>query len=343
MKASELAALVDGRLQGGADPEITGVAPLDRAGPSDLSLLAHARYAVYLARTRAGVLLVNESLADRPGADVPAIIVRDPHRALVRILPYLHPEPEPVAGVHPSAVLGRGVQLGTGVSIDAYAVLGDDVRVGDHARVGAHCVVGPGCVLGADSVLHPHVTLYRRTRIGERTIVHSGARLGVDGFGFVWDGSGHRKVPQVGDCVVGADVEIGANTTIDRGSIGTTEVGDGVKIDNLVHLGHNVRVGAHSVIIAQVGVSGSTTVGTGVTLAGQVGVVGHVTIGDRAVVGAQGGVIGDLDGGVTYSGYPARPHKEAMRAQAALFRLPRLVERIRALERALFGEERKDG
>ena len=343
MRASELAALVDGRLQGGADPDITGVAPLDRAGPTDLSLLAHARYAVYLPRTRAGVVLVNESLADRPAADAPAIVVQDAHRALGLILPHLYPEPSPTPGVHATAVLGSGVRLGAGVRIDAYAVVEDGTHIGDNVRIGAHCVVGPGCVLGTDAVLHPHVTLYRRTRIGERCIIHSGARIGVDGFGFVWDGSGHRKVPQVGDCVLGADVEIGANTTIDRGSIGTTEIGEGVKIDNLVHLGHNVRVGPHSVIIAQVGVSGSTTLGTGVTLAGQVGVAGHVTIGDRATVGAQGGVFGDLEGGVVYSGYPARPHKEALRAQASLFRLPRLVERIRALERALFGEERKNG
>lgn len=343
MRASEIAALVDGHLQGGADSEITGVAPLDRAGPQDLSLLAHARYAVYLGATRAGAVLVSESLADRLRADVPAIVVKDVHGALTRILPRLYPEPVPAPGVHPSAVLERGVELGADVTIGAYAVIGAGTRIGARTQIGAQCVIGVGCELEADVVLAPHVTLYRGVRIGARSTIHSGTRLGVDGFGYAWDGRGHRKVPQVGGCVIGADVEIGANVTIDRGSIGATEIGDGVKIDNLVQIGHNVRIGAHTVIISQVGISGSTTIGSGVTLAGQAGIGGHLTIGDRATVAGQSGVFGDLAAGGTYSGYPARPHKEALRAQAAVARLPRIMERLRALERALFGEERKDG
>jgi UDP-3-O-[3-hydroxymyristoyl] glucosamine N-acyltransferase len=343
VKASEIAALVQGRLQGGADPDITGVAPLDRAGPSDLSLLAHARYAVYLGGTRAGAVLVSESLAGRHGADLPAIVVKDVHGALARVLSRLYPEPATAPGVHPSAVLESGVELGPDVAIGPYAVIGAGTRVGARVRIGAHCAIAEACVLAPDVTLAPHVTLYRGVRIGERTTVHSGTRLGVDGFGYVWDGSSHRKVPQVGGCVIGADVEIGANVTIDRGSIGATEIGDGVKIDNLVQIGHNVRVGPHTIIIAQVGIAGSSTIGAGVTLAGQVGVGGHVTIGDRATVGGQAGVFGDLAGGETYSGHPARPHRETMRAQAAVSRLPRIMQRLRALERALFGEERKDG
>ncbi len=160
-------------------------------------------------------------------------------------------------------------------------------------------------------------------------------RLGVDGFGYVPEPERHRKVPQVGDCVVGADVEIGANSTVDRGSVGSTVIEDGVKIDNLVHVGHNARIGARSILVAQVGVSGSAIIGRGVTLAGQAGIGGHLSIGDGATVGGQAGVIGDVDAGATVSGYPARPHAEAMRAQAALFRLPKLMQRIRRLERAL--------
>ncbi len=342
MRASELAALVNGRFEGRDDPDLTGVAPLDRAGPTDLSLLAHPRYAAYLARSRAGAVLVEESLADRFDAGAPAIIVRNVHGAMTRILPRLYPESPPAPGVHATAIVAPDARIGADVTIGPYAHIGAGAVVGARVRIGAHCEVGAGCALADDAVLFPHVTLYPGVRIGARSIVHSGARLGVDGFGYAWDGTAHRKVPQVGGCVIGQDVEIGANVTIDRGSIGNTEIGDDVKIDNLVHIGHNVRVGAHTIIIAQVGIAGSSTIGAGVTLAGQVGIAGHVTIGDRATVAAQGGVFGDLDGGVTYSGYPARPHRETLRAQAALFRLPRLMDRIRALERALLGKEQND-
>lgn len=339
MRASEIAALVDGRLEGRGDPELTGVAPLDRAGPAELSLLSNPRYAAQLSSTRAGAVLVEESLADRLETHIPAVIVRNVQRVLPQLLAALYPEQRPEPGIHPTAVVAPDAQIGADASVGAYAQIGAGVRIGKRARIGAFTDVGGGCVLAEDVVVHPHVTIYPGVRIGARSIIHSGARLGVEGFGFVWDGTAHRKVPQVGGCVIGEDVEIGANVTIDRGSIGDTEIGDDVKIDNLVHLGHNVRVGPHSIIIAQVGVSGSTRIGAGVTLAGQAGIAGHITIGDRATVAAQAGVFGDLDGGVTYSGYPARPHREALRAQAALFRLPRLMDRIRALERAIFGKE----
>jgi UDP-3-O-[3-hydroxymyristoyl] glucosamine N-acyltransferase len=340
VKASAVAAAVGGVLEGGADPELTGVAPLDRAGPDELAILSDARYRTQLAASRAGALLIADKLHEPVTPGRPQIVVPDVHRALAVLLPILYPPPTPEAGVHPTAVLGAGCVLGTGVHIGPYAVIGARTRLGANARVLAHCVLGEDCEVGADAVLHPHVTLYRRVRIGARSIVHSGARLGVDGFGFTWSDGAHRKIPQVGGCVVGEDVEIGANVTIDRGSIGSTEVGSGVKIDNLVHLGHNVRVGDHTVIVAQVGVSGSTTIGQRATLAGQAGFAGHIRIGDGATVAAQAGVFGDVPAGATYSGYPARPHREALRAQASLFRLPRLFDRVRALERALFGDDK---
>jgi UDP-3-O-[3-hydroxymyristoyl] glucosamine N-acyltransferase len=339
VRASELARAAGGRAEGDGDPEVAGVAPLDRAGPADLSFLAHPKYAVYLPASRAGVILVSEELSGQVPADRPRIVAGNVHRALAAILPILHPEAAPEAGIHPSAEVHPDAVVGPEVRIEAYAVVGAGARVGERVRVGAHTVVGPGCELAADVQLHPHVTLYRGTRVGARTIVHSGARLGVDGFGYVWSEGGHRKVPQVGGCTIGEDVEIGANTTIDRGSIGQTEIGDGVKIDNLVHIGHNVRIGAHTIIISQVGISGSTTIGRGVTLAGQAGLPGHIHIGDGATVAAQAGVFGDVPAGAVYSGYPARPHREALRAQAGLFRLPRLMERLRAVERAVFGRE----
>ena len=315
MKASQIAELVGGTFEGATDPEITGVAPLDRASADELSFVAHAKYVAYLGQTRAGAIMATESLVPRGSVTLPRIVVGDVHRAVAEVLRHFHPEEGLAPGIHPTAVIGSSV------------------RIGDNVRIGAYVVIGDDCEIGADSWLHPHVTLYSKVRIGERCIVHSGARLGSDGFGYTFVDGKHMKVPQVGGVVVGDDVEIGANTCIDRGSVGPTEIGNGVKIDNLVHIGHNVRIGDLSVIVAQVGISGSTTIGKGVTLAGQAGLQGHITFGDGAVIGGQAGVFSDVPAGATYSGYPARPHREAMRVQGAGFKLPELLKRIRALER----------
>ncbi len=337
MKGSDIARLLDAELKGGADPEITGAAPLDRAEPGDLSFVAQPRYLSYLHASRAGVLLVAASLADRVDPARARIVVDDVHASLIRVLPRLHPEAPSPPRVHPSAVVAADAEVGEGAGIGAGAVIGAGARVGPRARIGEHVVVGPGCVLGEDVVLQPHVVLYRRTRIGARTVVHAGARLGVDGFGFAAVDGVPTKIPQVGDCVIGSDVEIGANTTIDRGSIGSTEIGNHVKIDNLVHVGHNVRIGDGSIIVAQVGIAGSTKLGQGVTLGGQAGLNGHIRIGDGAKVAAQAGVFGDVPAGEVWSGYPARPHRQAMRAQANLMRLDRLRQQVRDLEREIEG------
>ncbi len=335
MNASEIARLLDGELEGGADPEIRGAAPLDRAGPEDFSLVARARYLPYVADSDAGLLLVTRELAGRVPPHRPTIVVDDVHAALVRLLPRLYPEPAPEPGVHASAIVADDVHLGDGVSVGPCTVIGAGTRVGDRVRIGAGVVVGAGCDLADDVVLHAQVTLYDGCRLGARTIVHSGARLGVDGFGFAAVGGVPRKIPQVGGCVIGSDVEIGANVTIDRGSIGTTEIGDHVKIDNLVQIGHNTRIGAGSIIVAQVGISGSTQLGRGVTVGGQAGLGGHVEVGDGATVAAQAGVFGSIPAGETWSGYPARPHRESLRGHAEVARLKELRDRVRELERQI--------
>ena len=277
--------------------------------------------------------MVADALATRVDDRRPRIVVKDVHRAIAQLLDTLHPEHRPAAGVHPTAVIGAGSELAGDVVVEPYVVIGERVRVGAGAWIGAHTVIGDDCRIGPQTRTHAHVTLYSKVQLGARCIVHSGARLGSDGFGYAFVDGQHRKVPQVGGLIIGDDVEIGANTTIDRGSVGPTEIGNGVKIDNLVHLGHNVRVGDLSIIVAQVGVSGSTVLGRGVTLAGQAGVPGHLHIGDRATIAAKSAPFGDVPAGATVGGYPAVPHKVFLRTQAALLKLPELLKRVRALEK----------
>ncbi|MGH7464105.1 MAG: UDP-3-O-(3-hydroxymyristoyl)glucosamine N-acyltransferase [Longimicrobiales bacterium] len=339
MKASALAQAVNGRLEGGSDPDLTGAAPLDHAAPADLALLNSPRYAADAAATAAGAILVTEDLVPRVRAGLPCIVVPDVHGALSILLPLLYPQQKPAAGVHPTAVLEQGVSLGSDVTIGAYAVVGAGTRIGDGVVIGPHVTVGRLCRIGTDAYLHAQVTLYDGVTCGARTVLHSGVRVGVDGFGYSHRDGRHIKVPQVGRCSIGADVEIGANTTIDRGSIGSTVIGDGCKIDNLVHIAHNVQLGEHCIVVAQAGIAGSTRAGKYVTFGGQAGINGHIVIGDGATIAAQAGVFGDVQPGETVSGYPARPHRESLRAQAGLFRVPDLIKRLRALERAVLGKD----
>jgi UDP-3-O-[3-hydroxymyristoyl] glucosamine N-acyltransferase len=338
----EVARLAGGHLRGDGETVVLGVAPLDSAGETDLSFVATPRYLPYLQSTRAAAVLIAEALADGVPARVAEIRVADPHAALVGILPMLYPEAPRQVGIHPTALVEEDVELGEGVSLGAFVTIGRGARIGAHTHVGAQSVVGARSNIGSECVLHSQVTLYPGVRVGDRCIIHSGARLGADGFGFVFHDGGHRKIPQVGGCRIEDDVEIGANTTIDRGSVGDTVVGKGTKIDNLVHVGHNVTLGQHVIIAAQTGFAGSTSVGDGAVLAGQAGIGGHLSIGAGARVGGQAGVMGDVPPGESVSGYPARPHREAMRAYAGLFRLPELIRKLRRLEEAVFRTDRQD-
>lgn len=333
----DVARTTGGRVVGDGGVRVRDVAPLADAGPDDLALLADRRYLPALEESRAGALLVQEALLEQvEGTDVPAVVVADAHRALVPLLELLHPPAAVPVGIHPTAVLGRGVSLGTDVWVGPYAVLGDGVVVADRARVGPHAAVGDGCRIGEESVLNPGVVLYAGTVVGRRVVVHAGARLGVDGFGYaVGDDGAFRKIPQVGRVVVEDDVEIGANACIDRGSIGDTVVGAGSKLDNLVHLAHNVRLGAGCAFAAMVGVAGSVRIGRGVVAGGQAGISGHLSIGDGARLAAQAGVIGDIPAGETWMGYPARERREFLKAEALTYRLPDLVKEVRRLRKEL--------
>jgi UDP-3-O-[3-hydroxymyristoyl] glucosamine N-acyltransferase len=328
----ELAKALGATLEGDPRRVVTGVAPLDSAGPDQVSFLTHARYAEAAKASRAGAIVAGAQAAALPA---PVLRVRAPEQALVELLNLFHPPAAVVPGVHLTAVVAADAHIDPTASIGAQTVIEAGARIGARVRVSALVFIGPGVEIGEDSSVGAHVALLAGVRLGRRVLVHPGAVVGADGFGFAFDGSQHRKIPQTGGVVIEDDVEIGANTAIDRATFGDTIVRRGTKIDNLVQIGHNVEVGEHSILVSQVGVSGSSRLGRGVVLAGQVGVADHVTIGDGALVGAQGGVPSDLDAGGKYLGTPARPMLEAKRIMAAESRLPELLRRVRALERAL--------
>lgn len=330
---SQAAEATGGRVVGNGDTAFRRVSPVHDAGPEDLALLADRRYAADLSDCRARALLVSEELRTLAGGPADRLVVADPHGALVTLLAILHPAPAQTWDIHASAVVDGSARLAERVSVGPNTVIGAGAMIGSAAQIGANCVIGKRVEVGAGTVLFPNVTVYANSVLGERVIVHAGTRIGVDGFGYVQKDGRHVKVPQVGGCVIENDVEIGANCTIDRGSIGCTRIGAGSKLDNLVHLGHNVVIGRNSLIVAQVGVGGSTRTGEGVVMGGQAGLVAHLRIGAGAKIGAQAGVISNVDPGQVVSGYPARNHRSYLKAMARLMRLPEVVKRIERIER----------
>ncbi len=342
LSLSQIAELVGGRTEGDPTLQIRGVAPLDQAREDEMALLAQRRYLKRIPDCRARCVLVSEALAGEAGAFSGRVVVKDPHEALPPLLALFHPSREREPGIHATAVLEKGVVLGEGVRISAYAVLEEGVEVGDGVDIGAHCVLGAGSAVGGGSVLHPHVVLYPGTRLGARVILHAGVKLGVDGFGYVPTPEGYRKVPQVGGCMVENDVEIGANSCVDRGSIGRTVVGEGTKLDNLVHIAHNVQVGREVLMAAMVGIAGSTRVGDRAMFGGQSGAAGHLEVGEGVQASAQAGIIRDVPPGEVVAGFPARNHREFFKALGILYRLPETLKRLDALE-ARFKEEQGRG
>jgi UDP-3-O-[3-hydroxymyristoyl] glucosamine N-acyltransferase len=328
----ELALLLGGELQGPADLVIEGLASIDRATPKDITFIIQKRYGRLVARSQAAAFIVSPEYRDLPR---PLIIVDHPYLAYARAAAFFAPPRHRFPGISSLACLGRDVELGQEVSIAPLAVIGDRVRLGDRVTVSAGCVLGHEVQIGADTWLHPNVTILERCLVGERVIIHSGTVIGSDGFGFVPGEQGHVKIPQLGTVVIEDVVEIGANCTIDRGALGETRVGRGVKMDNLVHLAHNVTVGEHSLLVAQVGISGSTKLGRKVMLAGQVGVTGHLNLGDGVQVGAQSGVHHSIPPGQTVSGSPALPQKDWLRIMNTLTRLPEIYRRLKQLEQKI--------
>jgi UDP-3-O-[3-hydroxymyristoyl] glucosamine N-acyltransferase len=334
---AEILKLSGGKLLAGTpDGEICGVAALADANPGELSFFGNPKYLGALRRSRASAVLV--PAAFEPPAEIgPALIgVENPSLAFAGFVQrFAHPAVVPTPGIAQTAIVGRNVRFGAGVSVQAYAVIEDDVEIGDGVAIGAHCYIGLGTTIGAGSVLYPHVTIREHSRIGARVIIHSGAVIGSDGFGFELQGGRHVKIPQIGIVDIADDVEIGANSTIDRARFGRTIIGTGTKIDNLVMIAHNVVIGPHCVLVAQAGVSGSTRLGSYVTMAGQAGIVGHVEVGDQAIIAAKTGASKDVPAHTVVFGIPAEPLAVAKENIANVRRLPKLVERVRKLEAEL--------
>lgn len=289
------------------------------------------RYAEALPDEAPAAVLVPRDLR-LPDSEAAFIRVEDPRLAFSRLVGLFRAEPQPATGVDPTAVVRPGATVGEDVCLGPFAVVEGGAVVGDGSRIGPHTVVASGAKIGESCVIGSSCSILGSVRMGRGVRVLAGARLGTEGFGYAEQHGGAVRVPQVGRLLIGDEVEIGANVTIDRGALADTVVGAGTKIDNLVHVGHNVRIGENCMIVAQVGIAGSVDVGRGVQLGGQAGVAGHLSIGDGARIGAQAGVIGDVPAGATYSGYPARPHRRSMRASAATLRLPDLLARVAELE-----------
>ena len=330
-RIEDLADKLNGKLEGAGGVEVSGVKSLADAGPEDLSFYTGSLYADALSRTQAGALLVSEH---HPEIGIPQIVVGDPFLSLNDLLDLFYPRVEvsEPPGVHPLAWVSESARLDQGVRVMPFASVGANTSIGARTLVHSGVRIGDDVEVGEDCLLWPNVVVREGTRIGSRVIIHPGAVIGADGFGYARRDGRFIKIRHVGIVVIEDDAEIGANTTIDRATLGRTVIRRGVKLDNLVHIAHNVEVGEDTVMAAQCGVSGSTVIGKRVMMGGQVGLVDHLTIGDEAVLIAQSGVIGDLPARSKVSGFPARPHREVLRAHAEMRQLSRLRERFRKLE-----------
>jgi len=331
MKLTELASALGARLEpAGAEAEITGVAGIEQAGPTQLSFVANPHYAALAKTTKAAALIVAE---DFPALSTPTLRTRNPRLAFGRALEMFYHPPRYPEGVHSTAVVDESARIGAHASIGAYVVVGEDVEIGEHCVLLPHVVIYRGARIGDHFFAHAHAVVREYCRLGDGVTLQNGAVVGADGFGFEKDDAGRwHKIVQSGTVAVGDQVEIQANSCVDRPSIGETRLGRGVKVDNLVQVGHSCRIGDDTLLCAQVGLAGSTEIGRGAILAGQVGVAGHCKIGDNAIITAQSGTHNDVPAGALISGSPAIDHKLWLRCVAAFARLPEIARAVRAKE-----------
>ena len=335
---AEIAKHLDGEVVGDAAAILKGFAPADHAKPGDLTFAENEDYFARAEQSTATAII-----ADARFKSAKKILIRVPNArvAFGKAMALFFPERTYAAGIHPTAVIAASAR------VDATAHIGPNCVVGERVRISARSVLQAGDVVGDDSQLaddvnlFPNVTIYPQTEIGARVRIHAGTVVGSDGFGYVLDAGVHRKVPQIGNVIIGDDVEIGANVTIDRGALGPTIIGKGTKIDNLVQIAHNVEIGEGSIVISQVGISGSCKIGKYVILAGQAGLAGHLKIGNQVTIAAKSGVMHDIPDGGKWMGIPAQPDKQTKRQMIAIQHLPELIRRVAELERKLGGKSKE--
>jgi len=334
---SDLAARIGAVLQG-PDSEVQGMAPVEDAGPGQVTFLSNPKYAVQARETKASAVIAKEPI---PGAGCAFLLAPNPYHAFASALELFHPPIRPAAGLSPLASIHPRASLGKEVSVGPFAVVEDGAVLGDRVVLYPGVYVGKDVRIGEDTLAYPRVTMYAGVRIGRRAILHAGCVIGSDGFGFAPSAAGYKKIPQVGIVEIEDDVEIGANTTIDRAAMGVTRICRGTKLDNLIQVGHNVVIGADTVIAAQAGISGSCRVGSRVMIGGQAGLAGHLEVGDGAMLGAKTGVAQSIDAAesVAWSGIPAMPHKTWLRMAMLLPSLPELFRRVKRLEQDKLAKE----
>ncbi len=330
----DLADYVGGTVSGDGSLEISGLDNIEGAVSGDLTFAVEP-HIEEAKKTKASAIMLPEEIADFP---LPSIRVKEPRAAFAKLLELFTPKLEFPAGVSPQAFIGEDVTIGPDAVIMPFAVVDAHAVIGARSVIYPHVYVGQYTEIGEDTVFYSNSTVREHCRIGSRCVIHSSSVIGADGFGFTTEKGVHTKVPQVGNVVIEDDVEIGAHVGIDRAAMGSTVVGHGTKIDNLVHIGHNCRIGANCLIVAQTGISGSTIVGDNVTFGGQVGTVGHIKIGGNSVYAARSGIISDMPEGVFCAGFPVQSHTEWLRMQAAMKHLPELLKKVKQLEKKLVSE-----
>jgi UDP-3-O-[3-hydroxymyristoyl] glucosamine N-acyltransferase len=334
LTVAELANQLAGEVTGDASATLTGFAMIDRAQAGDLTFAETPEYfAAAEASAATAIICGKDSASDKK------ILIRvaNPRIAFAKALAIFFPEPKFAAGIHPSAVIARSAQVDPTAHIGPHCTVGERVKIGANAVLQSGNFIGDDSVLGDETNLFPNVTVYSRSQIGRRVRIHSGTVVGADGFGYVFDTSFHRKVPQIGNVVIGDDVEIGSNVSIDRAALGSTVIGKGTKIDNLVQIAHNVVIGEHCILCSQVGIAGSAKIGSYCVFAGQVGIAGHLKIGNKVTVGSKAGVMHNIPDGEMWLGIPAQPDKQAKRVMIALQRLPDLLKKVAEWEKKLTG------
>lgn len=341
LTVNEIAEKIHGRVIGDPSTVITGISSLDHADVSDITFAADPAFLSRLDQTRAGAVIVPEKYEIPDPCPHPCLLMTDnPRRAFFQLVSQFHPAPAPAPGISPLAVIGKNCVLGKDVEIASHVVIQEDVVIGNHVKIMPHVFVGKGSVIRDHTVIKPNVTLMERTSVGNHVVIHSGSVIGSDGFGFVQDGDSHFKLSHTGHVAIGDHAEIGACNTIDRGTLGITRIGNGVKTDNQVHIAHNVSIGDHTLVVAQVGIAGSTTIGKQSIIAGKAGISGHLTIGDHVIVGPYAGVSASVADNQIVSGIPHMPHKTWLKVVKILGRLPGMRKTLLALEKRLESLER---